>query len=771
MADEAGGESAFTIDRQTLDALPMVVFELDADGRLRPGACGGGHPRNLDRWGLEVGEQVAEVLGAESRLGRMVQTALEGGLRSTLDVPLADRTYLTTVDPRRDETGAVVGVVVVGIDVTDAREFRSRLESRDEQLRLLVDTALDAVITIDVASRILDWNTGAERLFGWTRDEALEMTLGETVIPPDLRAAHEAGMKRFLASGEGPVLGKRIEIEAIDRAGRRFPIELAINPIPTPGGMVFSAFLRDITTRVEAERRLASSEYRLRSALDAMRAGAWDLQLDSVGGVVSAEADERTIELVGEDVGMMPAARSGVHPDDRALVSRAWLAHVSGTEPRYEVEYRVVDRDGVIGWRRELGMLVREEGDDADGASFAGKFQRPRRMIGMVTEETAAHQLEDTLAAARKLEAVGQVASGFAHDLNNMLAAVLGNATLAATPPDLPERTRKALETIKESVARGRALTQNLLMLGKPGRVKRGQVEPRAIIESTIELARPILGAVLGEALTVDVEEEIPKIECDGNQLQQALLNVLINARDALHGVGRITLRSGLSDEQDERGRPMVFIEIIDDGPGMPPDVLEAATRPFFSTKGERGTGLGLAMVDGFVTECGGRLAIESSPGAGTTVRLLLPAARGAAMVGTRRSAAGSAEAAGESPDRPLQVLVVEDHPLLRPMLVEALINGGCQVEGVGDGDAAMDAAARLQPDVVVLDVNLPGRRGDEVALALRETLGRETPVIFITGNADFVPPAWTDVVLLRKPFELHEMLTQVFALVGRSQG
>ena len=330
MTDEAGGSSAIQVDRETLESLPMAVFELDRDGRVLPGACGGAHPMHQTRWAIRAGETIAAVLGENSRLARMVDTALRGGIRSTVDVPLDDRVYLTTVGPRKDGAGAVIGALIVGLDVTETREYRSRLDARDEQLRLLVDTALDAVITCDVGSRIVDWNKGAEKLFGWSREEAVGRSLGDTVIPPDLRAAHDAGMRRFLATGEGPVLGRRIEIEAVDRSGRRFPIELSINPIPTPGGMVFSAFLRDISDRIAAEKRLAGSEYRLRSSLDAMEAGTWDLQIDKDGVVTSVELDDRARELLGDEAGELPAARAQVHPEDRVLVSRAWLAHVTG---------------------------------------------------------------------------------------------------------------------------------------------------------------------------------------------------------------------------------------------------------------------------------------------------------------------------------------------------------------------------------------------------------------------------------------------------------
>lgn len=773
MADHPDKSPVPAIGRDLLESLPLVAFEVDAAGRILPGACGGAHPRRDAGWAIRAGETVSAVFGPTSRLTTMIEAALAGGVRSTLDVPLDDRLFQVSTSARRDDAGAIVGAAVLALDVTDAREAKSALTARDAQLRLLVDTALDAVVTCDVASRIVDWNTGAERLFGWSRDEAIGKSLTETVVPEDLRAAHDAGMKRFLATGEGPVLGRRIEIEAVDRDGRRFPIELAINPIPTPSGMLFSAFLRDISGRIEAERRLAGSEYRLRSALDAMRAGAWDLQLDSDGRVAGADADARSKDLLGEDAHRLPAARSRVHPDDRELVARAWMSHLSGYEPRYDIEYRVIDDEGTVGWRRDLGMLVDEvDGDregDGQGEDFAGRVRRPRRVIGVVTDVTGAHEMAESLAAARKLEAVGQVASSFAHDLNNVLAAVIGHATLAATVPDLPPKAKRSLETIREAVTRGRTFTQNMLMLGRPGRGKSRQVDPVSIIQDTTRLAQPILG----EGMRVDVrlEPELPRIECDGNQMQQAILNVLINARDASGGEGRVVITARRTEEHDDRGRPYVCLEIADEGPGMMPDVLAAATRPFFTTKGDRGTGLGLAMVDAFANESGGRLRIDSAPGAGTTIRLHLPAARGAVAPAAASTSAPTGDAVGPLEPSATRVLVVEDHPLLRPMLVEALANAGYDVEGVPDGDAALARPVEVAPQALVVDVNLPGRRGDEVAAAMRDRIGTDVPVLFITGNADFQAPAWPRVTLLRKPFELHELAERIAEMLATRGG
>ncbi|MEE2972154.1 MAG: PAS domain S-box protein, partial [Planctomycetota bacterium] len=610
-------------------------------------------------------------------------------------------------------------------------------------LRTLVDTALDAVVTCDTDSVILDWNGEAEELFGWTRAEALGRRLTDTIVPPDLREAHAAGMRRYLDTGEGPVLGRRIEIEAVDRDGRRFPVELGINPIPTNSGLRFSAFLRDISERVAQEQRLVGSEYRLRGALAAMEAGAWDYRLDDQGGLVEAIADERSKELLGDDALLLPGFRASIHEEDRPKVAEAWRRHLAGETPRFSTQYRWIGPDGGQSWIRELAnRVVGEE----EVEHFAGQLRAPRRVIGIVEDITAAKTLETSLVDARKLEAVGTVASQFAHDLNNMLTAISGHVSLAEIVSGIPERALASLEVIKGAVTRGRAITQNMLQLGRPQQSGRrpAEVDVRRLVEETTRLASPILGEDIRLETVVEASE--PFVFGDGGQIQQGLLNLLINARDAMQGKGSIRVsilnRPGSAEDESD----WIVFEVVDDGPGMTPEILEKASQPFFSTKGEKGTGLGLSMLRGLMEAEKGRLELESRVGAGTTVRMVFPARTGT-VVREARPAVG----------RVRRVLVVEDHPLRRPRLAEALGHAGCKVDACGNGEEALELAERETPDIVVVDVNLPGMRGDQIAARIRELHAPGVPVVFITGNNDFETPDGSGIQLIRKPFELTE--------------
>ena len=740
MADDMTSKKPVVLESGLREALPLVVWSTDATGLVESSSG----PKAQDQSGIpQVGHRIDDWTAGDSGLLAATRAGLEGRTVTT-ESTLGDRVYSVTIGPRRSETGAVIGTTAVGIDLTELHSARRDLAVRDEQLQTLMETALDALITCDTRSTIIGWNHEAEKIFGWTREEAVGQTLTETIIPPDLRGAHSAGMKRYLESGEGPVLGRRIEIEAVDRSGRRFPVELGINPIPTSAGLMFSAFIRDITERVGQEQRLLGSEYRLRNALAAMKAGAWDYRLDADGMIVEAITDDRTREILGDDAAVPPAGRTRIHDADRAEVAKAWSEHLVGEVSRYAVEYRRIGDDGDVVWVRELGSLVEIEEDEAD--AFAGQLRRPRRMIGVVEDVTSAKLLEASLLDARKLEAVGTVASQFAHDLNNMLTAISGHVSLAEIVDGVPDRVRTSLDVIKGAVTRGRAITQNMLQLSRPhasGR-RAGQIDCRRLVEETTRLAAPMLGNDI--ALEVEIQPDSPGVIVDGGQVQQAILNLLINARDAMDGRGAIRLSIHEFEDADSPiGARYLAIEVADDGPGMSPEVLEKAAMPFYTTKGSKGTGLGLSMIEGLVRAEGGRLVIESSEGVGTVIRMLFPVA-----VKTTRDSTWSKS-------RVRRVLVVEDHPLLRPMLEEALSHAGCEVDSCADGEAAMATITEFTPDILVVDVNLPGVRGDQVAQQLRERIGRQVPVLFITGNNDFELPDWPSVRLIRKPFELPD--------------
>ena len=432
------------IDKSGLELLPLILLQTDFDGILTSNFFAGKKLGLFNALTKLTGKSLTTI-SENPQIGLAAIQKARLSEPSEIDLHIDGRIFESTILFVTTDDENTSSFLISGIDVTTNRKVTNELNIHGEQLQALLDTALDAVITCDTNSQIIDWNQGAANLFGWSREEAIGLKLTNTVIPEDLRDAHNAGMKHFLRSGKGPVLGSRIEIEAIDRTGRRFPIELSINPIKTSAGMIFSAFLRDITPRIEREELLAKNKTRLQTAIDSMQAGTWSFEFSKGKELVSSEVDDRQQELLGTDANKIPPERVSVHEDDTKFIENSWENLLSGNTGRYEVSYRIHVNSDTIAWRRDLAMLAVEEDSDENITDFDGKIPVRTRVVGITEDITEAKDLESKFQAATKLEAVGKIASGFAHDLNNVLAAIAGHATLASLPPEIPKKSARSL--------------------------------------------------------------------------------------------------------------------------------------------------------------------------------------------------------------------------------------------------------------------------------------------------------------------------------------
>ncbi len=620
----------------------------------------------------------------------------------------------------------------------------------EEQLRQLVDTALDAVVTCDTKSRILVWNSGAERLFGWSAEEAIGMLLAETIIPEEMREAHNRGMAHYLQTGDGPVLGQRIEVEAMDRSGRRFPVELSINPIQTPEGLSFSGFIRDISDRIESERKIREGEERLKLIFDAADEGVWDLRFSLEGSVIDSVFGDRTRDLLGENAGGIPPNRTCICDEDRPLVEQAWADHWDGKTDNFELEYRIAGKeDSEYRWVRERGTIVRRHEDGV-----------PERAVGSVVDITVRRRLEAALLAAQKGEALGLLAGGFAHDLNNILAAIQGHASLLRMFGTNQEKIEESVQVIELAVTRGKSLTRNMLQLGRPTQIRKKTVGFVAVVKEAMEMISP----ALPKTITVDLEVEFQgdvHVHLSPEQLQQALLNLVINSRDSMPTGGELVIRVGVRSVQPNKSKVGV-IQVADTGCGIPEEDQENVLQPFFSTKGAMGTGLGLAIVQGFVLDNDGTLRIESGEGKGTTIEMEIPLVSG--VIEKSDKALGSSGSSEK-----YRVLLAEDHPLLRPILKEAIELSGHHVEVASDGAEAESLGTQNRPDIMVMDIDLPISCGDVIAQHLRTVWEAEIPVIFITGNTDFIDPGLPSSQLLRKPFDIEDLAEVIMDLMSNS--
>jgi CheY-like chemotaxis protein len=361
------------------------------------------------------------------------------------------------------------------------------------------------------------------------------------------------------------------------------------------------------------------------------------------------------------------------------------------------------------------------------------------------------------------MEAVGQLTGGIAHDFNNLLTPILGGLELISRQAE-DERSRRMAAAALESARRGAKLTSQLLAFSRLQRVSMAPVAVNRVVENIQDLLRHSIGQGIRLELTLD--ETAGHAACDVNQLENAVLNLGINARDAMPAGGTLTVATEaitVSGEPDMADGDYVSVSVTDTGRGMTPDVLERATEPFFTTKPlGKGTGLGLAQVYGITRQSGGALRIESAPGKGTRVRLFLPAAE-PALDELPDEAEAELPAAHGDP-RAATILVVDDDRDVRAFLSAALESMGHRVSVARDGPEGLAKIKAALPDLVLLDYAMPIMHGADVARAAAAD-HPDLPIVFVTGYAEtdqLEAALGRDAPLLRKPFTVAQLATMV---------
>lgn len=388
---------------------------------------------------------------------------------------------------------------------------------------------------------------------------------------------------------------------------------------------------------------------------------------------------------------------------------------------------------------------------------------------------TERRQTQESYLQAQKMEAIGQLTAGMAHDFNNLLQVINGNLEVATLSLDNPDAARGAIDRAQRAAMRAGKLTQQLLTFARKQRLEPRPVDINKLVVEFSEMLVRTLGERID--LRLDLRPGLPVCNLDPTHLEMALLNVLINARDAMPDGGEVTVGSCIvrGEERLKKHRlphgTYVDLCIIDKGKGMTPDVLRRATEPFFTTKGP-GTGLGLAMVHGFVQQSHGRLEIDSTPGQGTTVRMLFPAADSGIDLDAAHQPGGDAHGAGQDAgrDKPC-VLVVEDNDDVRELAESVLTMAGYGVLSASSGEQALhvlDGGARI--DLLFTDVIMPGgMNGLELADRVRAS-HPQLPVLVTTGYMDELPGQGRDLNILAKPYKHEALLARVEAALGRDK-
>jgi PAS domain S-box-containing protein len=476
----------------------------------------------------------------------------------------------------------------------------------------------------------------------------------------------------------------------------------------------------------------------------------------------SIQEDHRQLQFTNEGIhaltGFTPADflsaedfwSSHLHPEDREGV----LQHLRALPQTGAVtmEYRWCCADGTYRHFLDQTLLARDE----DG--------RPREYFGLWFDMTERKQLEQNLLHASKLEAVGRLTGGIAHDFNNMLSVVIGNLDLLSSAIDGNERAQRRVRMAMEGAQRCADLTHRLLAFSRRQPLLASTLDVKAIMPGLLELMRRTLGEHIN--VTLHADEGAWPVRVDRAQFEAALLNLAVNARDAMAEGGDLTIAVENRTVEDGAGAApgeYAVISVADTGTGMPPEVLERVFEPFFTTKESgKGTGLGLSMVYGFVQQSGGHIEVDSVPDHGTTIRIFLPRIEGKAAAEPVAASMKEAPSIGQGES----VLVVEDDPAVRQVAVSTLESLGFKVREAQTGD---EAASLLQTDshfrLVLSDVRMPG---EITGIDLARMVKREWPsvrVLLTTGYVDGEAKL-EDLELLYKPYRAMDLAERIQTLL-----
>jgi PAS domain S-box-containing protein len=602
----------------------------------------------------------------------------------------------------------------------------------------------------------------------------------------------EPNARRAMA---GETLFFESEPRTLRRAGREETVWLTFSytPVLGEGGEAMGVFgtVTAVNRDASAEERLRESEERFRLIADSAPVPIWVTKLDRTRGFVN----RAYVDFLGISYAQAVDYdwRAIIHPDDQARVLAESVAGEASLET-FVLEARFRRSDGDYRWLRSVSQPRWGPGGEHVGfigvahditewklgtevleARVAERTRDVRAALDRLQAEVRERErAEEALRQAQKMEAVGQLTGGIAHDFNNLLTPVIGGLEIITRSIEEP-RLKRIAEAGLDSARRGAKLTSQLLAFSRIQRIRMTPVSVNRVIDNM----RLMLRHTIGSAITIrtELDPAADRAVCDENQLENAILNLAINARDAMtsengHGTaGTLTIATRLiaeSDGADVAAGDYVCVSVADTGQGMPPDVLARATEPFFSTKPlGKGTGLGLAQVYGIVRQSGGTLRIESEEGVGTIVRLVLPRAE---------AGAEEAERSGTVPAEPqpgsgAHILVIDDDEDIREFLADALISLGHRVETLPGAEAALTVLAQGPPDLMLVDFAMPGMNGAELAREARR-LYPALPIVFVTGFAEtdqLEGALGPGAPVLRKPFGIDELSGIVEANLSRS--
>jgi PAS domain S-box-containing protein len=628
----------------------------------------------------------------------------------------------------------------------------------DGRYRLLVDAINDyAIYMLDPDGHVSSWNSGANRFKGYTEAEIMGEHFSRFYTPED----REAGVpQRALstAAHEG-----RFEAEGwrVRKDGERFWAHVVIDAIREPEGKLigYAKITRDLSERKLAEEVLRRSEEQFRLLVQGVTDYAIYM-LTPEGEVSSWNAGAQRIK------GYEPSEIIGQHfsrfytEEDRAGDLPRKALETAASEGRFEKEGWRVRKDGTRFWASVIIDAIHAE----DG-SLVGFAKVTRDVTEKRQTQEALERAQQELFQAQKMEAVGQLTGGIAHDFNNLLTAVLGSLEIAKKRALSGQPNADLIENAIQGAKRGAALTQRLLAFSRKQDLKLERVDLPELVKEMASLIERTIGPDIEIATTFPLV--MPLVLSDPNQLESALLNLVVNARDAMPHGGRISIETrrrvvGSGQVEELPAGDYMVLSVTDEGEGMDEETLEKATTPFFTTKGVgKGTGLGLPMIQGLMAQSGGGLVLKSRKGEGTRAELWLPIADP-----TEKQTPASEVVADVVPlvERSLTVLAVDDDALVRmntALMLEDLGHAAIEAQSGKEALRMLDEGA--VPNVIITDQAMPEMTGVELIEQLAQRYPH-IPVILATGYAELPNGLGAGLQRLSKPF-MQEQLNEALAV------
>jgi PAS domain S-box-containing protein len=648
-----------------------------------------------------------------------------------------------------------------GVDELEEDELFRETPSAEGRYRILVEGIVDyAIYMLDAAGLVTSWNRGAERFKGYSESEIIGQHFSRFYTEEDraidlpqtaLQTARETG--RFEQEGW-----------RVRKDGTRFWAHVVIDPIrDAEGDLVgYAKITRDLSERRRAEEQLRQSQEQLRLLVQGVTDYALYM-LDLDGHVSSWNAGaERIKGYTRDEILGHHFSRFYTEEEREAGVPSKGLQQAA-TEGRWETEGWRVRKDGSRFWAHVVIDAIRN-----DAGALIGFAKITRDVTERKNAERELEEAREALFQSQKMEAVGQLTGGIAHDFNNLLTVIIGGLDTIARSKPTDVRIRRALEMSRHAADRAAGLTSRLLAFSRKQALEPTPSDLNTLVRDMADL----LHRTLGEQIELEsvLSPRLWTVEIDQNQLESAILNLAVNARDAMPSGGKLTIetQNTFLDESytatDAEVRPgqYVMISVSDTGSGMSKSTLARVFEPFFTTKElGRGTGLGLSMVYGFVKQSGGHVTIYSEEGQGTTVKLYFP----------RHLMSEETPGEENEPEYPSAsedevVLVVEDNPEVRAFCVTSLSELGYRVLEAADAETALSILRSSQRvDLLFTDVVLPGRTGkvlaDESAnarpsLKILFTTGYSRNAIVHHGRLD------AGVRLLQKPYTFDQLANRV---------